>query len=61
MDRLSHFLAMGGYGAYIWPAYLIAGVVLAVLLVDSLYGARVQEKRLAALRQNRRGMPEDDA
>jgi heme exporter protein D len=61
MDHLMAFLSMGGKGGYIWPAYLIAAVVLIALLVNSLRSARIQESRLAALRQARRGIPEDDA
>ena len=61
MDRLSDFLAMGGHGAYIWSAYLIAAVVLMVLLIASLRSLHGQEARLAALRQARRSIPEDDA
>ena len=30
---MSHFLAMGGYAAYVWPAY---AVFLVVLLADAL-------------------------
>ena len=60
MDRLSDFLAMGGYGAYVWAAYLIAAVVMLALLVGSLRSLRAQESRLEALRQSRRGLPEDD-
>ena len=60
MDRIGEFLAMGGYGAYVWSAYLVAAVVLAALLIGSLRGVRKQEQRLAALRQARRGLiPED--
>ena len=61
MDRLGEFLAMGGYGGYVWAAYLIAAAVLAALLVTSLHSVRGQEARLAALRQSRRGVAEDDA
>lgn len=61
MDRLAEFLAMGGYGGYVWAAYLIAAAVLAVLLLASLHSVRGQEARLAALRQSRRGIVEDDA
>lgn len=60
MDRLNDFLSMGGYGGYIWPAYLIAAVVLVGLLVVSLRNARGQEARLAALRKTRRGLAEED-
>ncbi len=55
------YLSMGGKGDFIWPAYLIAAVVLIALLVSSLRSARSQEARLAALRQARRGLPESDA
>jgi heme exporter protein D len=46
---------MGGYGAYVWPAYLIAAAVLLGLLVSSLRGARNREAELSTLRQARRG------
>jgi heme exporter protein D len=60
MDGLAKFFAMGGYGGYVWSAYLIAVVILAALLVVSLRSVRKQEARLAALRQSRRGLTEDD-
>jgi heme exporter protein D len=28
MNALQHFLAMGGYAAYVWPAYALFFVVL---------------------------------
>ena len=28
MNDLHEFLTMGGYGAYVWPAYAIAAVVV---------------------------------
>jgi len=28
MSSFSEFLAMGGYGAYVWPAYGLAAVVI---------------------------------
>jgi heme exporter protein D len=55
------YLSMGGKGDFIWPAYLIAAIVMIALLVSSLRSARGQEARLAALRKARRGIPEDDA
>jgi heme exporter protein D len=30
---VSEFFAMGGYGLYVWGAYAVAGVVIAVELV----------------------------
>jgi heme exporter protein D len=61
MDRLNEFLSMGGYGGYIWPAYLIAAIILIGLLVTSLRSVRGQEARLASLRQARRGRGEEEA
>ena len=55
MDGIESFLTMGGHGAYIWPAYLIAAGVLIALLVDSLRSTRNRESQLTALRQMRRG------
>jgi heme exporter protein D len=54
------FLSMGGYGGYIWPAYLVAAVVLLVLLIGALRSVRGQEARLAALRQHRLATPEEE-
>lgn len=61
MDQLNEFLSMGGYGGYIWPAYLIAAVILIGLLVTSLRNVRGQEARLASLRKARRGSVEEEA
>jgi len=33
MNALSHALALNGYGAYVWPAYGFAAVVLIGLFV----------------------------
>jgi heme exporter protein D len=52
MDK---FFSMGGHGAYIWPAYLIAAVILITLLVTSFRAVRTREAQLKALRQARRG------
>jgi len=54
------YLSMGGYAEYIWPAYLVAAVVLLVLLIGSLRSVRGQEARLAALRQARYGTTEEE-
>ena len=52
---------MGGYGAYIWPAYLIAAVILVGLLIMSLRSVRGHEARLASLRKARRSRMEGEA
>jgi heme exporter protein D len=59
MERLMDFLSMGGYGAYIWPSYLIAAVVLLWLLIGSLRSVHGLEARLKSLRQARFETPEE--
>jgi heme exporter protein D len=48
---LSEFLAMGGYAAYVWPAFGFALVVLLGLLVQSWHAAHKREAELEQLRQ----------
>ena len=33
---MSEFLNMGGYGFYVWPAYLIVAIVLILNIVEPL-------------------------
>lgn len=46
---MTHFLVMGGYAAFVWPAYgvSLAGILLAIFL--SLRAYRHAKARLAAL------------
>ena len=46
MNALLHFLAMGGYAAYVWPAYAVFFVVLAA---DSLAPRRRRRRILREL------------
>ena len=41
---MSDFLAMGGYGAYLWPSYAVFVIVLAI---DAL-APRLKRKRVLA-------------
>jgi heme exporter protein D len=41
---MADFLAMGGYGAYIWPAYAVFVIVLAI---DAI-APRVRRRRVLA-------------
>jgi heme exporter protein D len=45
---MEKFLAMGGYAPFVWPAYGIALVVLAGLLVHSLVSYRRAQRDLDA-------------
>lgn len=46
---MTAFLAMGGYWAYVWPAWALAVGVLAGLYAISVHQARRAERRLEAL------------
>ncbi len=43
---MSSWFAMGGYGAYIWPAYIVVGVVLTALWVISQRALKSREAEL---------------
>ncbi|MCG8355878.1 MAG: heme exporter protein CcmD [Kiloniellales bacterium] len=47
MSLLQDFLAMGGYGGYVWPAYALSAVVLIGFAVTSLRDLRAAERALA--------------
>ncbi len=47
MEQLRDFFAMGGYGAFVWPAYGASALVLGWLLVSSLRRLRRLERALA--------------
>ena len=49
-----NFLAMGGYAAFIWPAFGIAAVVLTVLFLASWRAAKAREAELDAMPQPER-------
>ena len=59
---MNDFLDMGGYAAFIWPAYLIAAVILGGILAQSIITMRRRERLADALRLQRRGgFDEDEA
>jgi heme exporter protein D len=43
---MSDYLNMGGYAAFVWPAFALSFGVLAALLVTSLKSLRASEKAL---------------
>ena len=51
---MDEYLAMGGHGGFIWPAYLAAAAVMAGLLVASLRALRARQAELDALETRRR-------
>ena len=52
MKSWDEFLTMGGYAAYVWPAY---GVAALVLLWNAILPARRLRRQLRGLRQRRVG------
>lgn len=55
MDALSHFLDMGGYARFVWPAYGLAVIVLGGFLVTSVAAYRRARRDLASLEARRGG------
>jgi len=54
MTGFSHWVAMGGYADYVWPAYGVALLVLAGMTIVSILGYRASRRRLAQLQAGRR-------
>ena len=46
---MSAFLHMGGYAAYVWPAYAISAGALIIATLVTLRSYRKSKARLAAL------------
>lgn len=47
---MSEFFDMGGYAAFVWPCYILAGVIMLGLLVHSIMAWREQETLLNNLK-----------
>jgi heme exporter protein D len=46
---MAEFLAMGGYGSFVWPAYGVTAVVVVGLIVWSARAHRAVKARVALL------------
>jgi len=46
------FFDMGGYAAYVWPAFSLSAVVLLIMLVVSLKFLKSQQRVLKQLESN---------
>ncbi len=53
MDRLEAFFHMGGYAAFVWPAYGLAAVVMLGLVTSSLLRLRRNQQRLREMESHR--------
>jgi len=53
-DSLGAFLAMGGYGAFVWPALALTMLVLGGIWLQSLAALRAAERQEAMVGRLRR-------
>jgi heme exporter protein D len=52
---MTEFLAMGGYAAFVWPAYGAALVILGGLTINAVLRYRAAARELDALQARRPG------
>ena len=50
---MNEYLAMGGYAAYVWPAYGVAALVLLGLWIGSVRTLRQREAQIDAVEATR--------
>ncbi len=55
MDAFLQYLDMGGYAAFVWPAYGLSALGLIGILVLTLRGLKARQKEFDALKALRRG------
>ncbi|SDG12054.1 heme exporter protein D [Limimonas halophila] len=60
MQAVLDYLAMGGYAAYIWPAYGLSVLVMGGLVVQSVRQLRARQRAVAALERGRRRQRDTD-
>ena len=64
---MAEILSMGGYAAFVWPAFGVTAVVMVILLITSLRELRTNQAALDGLehdigpRRRRRKAADDDA
>jgi heme exporter protein D len=51
MSELAEYFAMGGYAAFVWPAYGVAALVLIALAIVAARSYRARQALLTALRE----------
>ncbi len=49
---MNKFFDMGGYGAFVWPSYIITALVLAAVFVFSRRLLKSRERELADLQKS---------
>ena len=51
MTAFETWIAMGGYGQFVWPAYGLTALFLVAFVVRSFRGLRAQQKKLQRMRE----------
>ncbi len=49
MEKLTEIFAQGGYAAYVWPSFIVAGAAMAVMTVISMRSLGRARRALAQL------------
>ncbi len=49
MEQIATFFEMGGYAAFVWPAFALVTVVMVTLAVSSLRRLRSEQRMLREL------------
>jgi heme exporter protein D len=52
---MGEYFAMGGHGGFVWPAYIVAALVMVGLLLASLRALRDRQAELGGLEARQRG------
>ena len=55
---MTDFLAMGGYAAFVWPAWGVSALVLIVLTIRAVVASRKWKRELARLEADQGTHPE---
>jgi heme exporter protein D len=50
MEKLIDILAMGGYAAFVWPAYGVAAAIMIFLAIQTIKNQRRTQSRLNELK-----------
>ena len=53
MEQIAEYLSMGGYAAFVWPAFAVAAAVMTALALVSRRGLRARQTELEALQSAR--------
>ena len=53
MDQVESFFHMGGYAAFVWPAYGLAAAVMLGLVTSSISRLRRNQQRLQEMENHR--------